>query len=135
MRHNNSKRPQRGSRPQNKKSGQGGNNKMKVFDSNGPDARIRGTAYQITEKYEALAKDAETSGNVVLAENYRQHGEHYQRLINEFEENDNRLAKIREDNERKAQANNKSESADEDELGLPASMIAEAKVKDELVSA
>jgi len=60
-------------------------NRMKVFDSNGPDARIRGTAYQVTEKYEALARDAETSGNTVLAENYRQHAEHYQRVINSFE--------------------------------------------------
>ena len=61
-------------------------NKMKVFDSNGPDVRIRGTAWQVTEKYEALAKDAETSGNYVLAENYRQHAEHYQRIINSFNE-------------------------------------------------
>ena len=57
---------------------------MKVYDSNGPDVRIRGTAWQVTEKYETLAKDAETSGNYVLAENYRQHGEHYQRIINSF---------------------------------------------------
>lgn len=61
-------------------------NKMRVYESNGPDAKIRGTAYQITEKYETLAKDAETSGNHVLAENYRQHAEHYQRIINSFDE-------------------------------------------------
>ena len=77
MRHN-AKRSTRG-KPQKK------NNKMKVYDSNGPDTRIRGTAWQVTEKYEALAIDAETSGNYVLAENYRQHAEHYQRIINSFE--------------------------------------------------
>lgn len=76
MRHN-AKRSTRG-KPQKK------SNRMKVYDSNGPDVRIRGTAWQVTEKYEALAKDAETAGNYVLAENYRQHAEHYQRIINSF---------------------------------------------------
>jgi hypothetical protein len=80
MRHN-AKRSSNKSR-----GGQKKQNKMRVFESNGPDAKIRGTAYQITEKYETLAKDAETSGNHVLAENYRQHAEHYQRIINSFEE-------------------------------------------------
>jgi hypothetical protein len=78
MRHN--------AKRQTRRKPQGGkNNKMRVFDSNGPDARIRGTAWQVTEKYETLAMDAETSGNYVLAENYRQHAEHYQRLINSFD--------------------------------------------------
>jgi hypothetical protein len=76
MRHN-AKRSSRGK--QQKKP-----NRMKVYYSNGPDVRIRGTAWQVTEKYDALAKDAETSGNYVLAENYRQHAEHYQRIINSF---------------------------------------------------
>lgn len=62
------------------------NQKNRVFDSNGPDVRIRGTAYQITEKYAALAKDAATSGDRVLAESYLQHAEHYQRLINSWAE-------------------------------------------------
>lgn len=56
-----------------------------IFDSNGPDVRVRGTAFQINEKYLALAKDAASSGDIILAENYLQHAEHYQRLINEFE--------------------------------------------------
>ena len=58
----------------------------RVYDSNGPDVRIRGTAWQVTEKYQALAKDAEASGNWVLAESYYQHAEHYQRIINSFNE-------------------------------------------------
>lgn len=72
----------------NRNGKQQGNNKkpsrMRVFDSNGPDVRIRGTAWQVTEKYQALAKDAESSGNWVMAENYHQHAEHYQRIINSF---------------------------------------------------
>lgn len=47
--------------------------------------RVRGTAHQINEKYLALAKDAASSGDIILAENYLQHAEHYQRMINEFE--------------------------------------------------
>lgn len=62
------------------------NQKNRVFDSNGPDVRIRGTAYQITEKYMALAKDAATTGDRVLAESYLQYAEHYQRLINSWAE-------------------------------------------------
>lgn len=62
----------------------GGPNRAQVFDSNGPEVRIRGTAYQIQEKYMALAKDAASSGDQVLAESYLQHAEHYQRVINEW---------------------------------------------------
>lgn len=69
-----------GHRPQ----GGGGPNRAQVFDSNGPEVRIRGTAYQIQEKYMALAKDAASSGDSVLAESYLQHAEHYQRVINEW---------------------------------------------------
>lgn len=63
----------------------GGNNRAQVFDSNGPEVRIRGTAYQIQEKYAALAKDAQASGDYVLAESYLQHAEHYQRIINSWD--------------------------------------------------
>lgn len=56
--------------------------KTRVYDSNGPDVRIRGTAHQITEKYENLAKDATSSGDYVMAESYMQYAEHYQRIIN-----------------------------------------------------
>jgi hypothetical protein len=61
-------------------------NKNRVLDSNGPDVRIRGTAYQIVEKYVTLAKDAASAGDRVLSESYLQHAEHYQRLINSWAE-------------------------------------------------
>lgn len=51
------------------------------FESNGPDVKIRGTPSHIAEKYIALARDAQTSGDPVLAENYLQHAEHYSRII------------------------------------------------------
>ena len=62
----------------------GAPNRMQVFDSNGPEVRIRGTAYQICEKYQALAKDAASQGDTVMAESYLQHAEHYQRVINSW---------------------------------------------------
>ncbi len=62
----------------------GGNNRNQVFDSNGPDVRIRGTAHQIQEKYATLAKDAAASGDLIQAESYLQHAEHYQRVINSW---------------------------------------------------
>mgnify|MGYP002152482413 CR=1 FL=1 len=62
------------------------NAKSKVYDSNGPDVRIRGTAHQITEKYLNLAKDSSSSGDHVMAESYMQHAEHYQRIINGWHE-------------------------------------------------
>lgn len=62
------------------------NPRVQTFDSNGPDVRIRGTAYQINEKYVTLARDAASAGDRVLAESYLQHAEHYQRFINEMTE-------------------------------------------------
>lgn len=53
-----------------------------TFDSNGPDVRVRGNAYQVFEKYLALARDAASAGDRIAAENYYQHAEHYYRIIN-----------------------------------------------------
>ncbi len=82
-----------GNNPNRGNGGNGGNqqrrtftNKNKVFDSNGPDVRIRGTAYQIIEKYLTLAKDSASAGDRVLAESYLQYAEHYQRIISSWED-------------------------------------------------
>ncbi len=56
------------------------------FESTGPDVKIRGTPAHIAEKYMTLARDATTSGDPVLAENYLQHAEHYNRIIMAFRE-------------------------------------------------
>ena len=57
------------------------NNLNRSMESNGPDVRIRGTASHIAEKYQQLARDAQSSGDSVAAESYWQHAEHYNRLI------------------------------------------------------
>lgn len=56
--------------------------RAQTFDSSGPDVRIRGNAYQVLEKYLALARDATAVGDRIAAENFYQHAEHYYRLIN-----------------------------------------------------
>ena len=56
------------------------------FESNGPDVKIRGTPAHIAEKYLTLARDAQSSGDPVLAENYLQHAEHYSRIIMAYRE-------------------------------------------------
>lgn len=65
-------------------SGGGGhhhNPLTRVYESNGPEVKIRGTAHHIAEKYLQLARDAQGSGDPVTAENHFQHAEHYLRLI------------------------------------------------------
>jgi hypothetical protein len=57
-------------------------NRNHVFDSSGPDLRIRGTAQQLFEKYLQLGRDATGSGDRVLAESYFQYAEHYFRILN-----------------------------------------------------
>ncbi len=51
------------------------------YESNGPDVKIRGTASHIAEKYMSLARDALASGDMITAESYLQHAEHYNRII------------------------------------------------------
>jgi hypothetical protein len=53
----------------------------RVYESNGPDVKIRGNPSHIAEKYIQLARDAQTSGDPIAAENYYQHAEHYFRVI------------------------------------------------------
>jgi hypothetical protein len=77
MKHNQNNRRQRprgnGRRYPNQKGGS--------FESSGPEAKVRGTAQQVLEKYQALARDAYSAGDRILAEGYMQHAEHYYRII------------------------------------------------------
>jgi hypothetical protein len=63
--------------------GGGGNshNLNRTYDSNGPEIKIRGSAAHVYEKYLQLARDANTQGDRVMAENYLQHAEHYFRIL------------------------------------------------------
>jgi hypothetical protein len=117
MRHGTSNRR---SRSRNNR-GKGNNGRAQVFDSNGPDVRIRGTAHQICEKYMTLAKDARSAGDAVLAESYLQHAEHYQRMIVMWDEQSSRKDSDNKPEKKVIQAEN-------DDLSLPNSILGD-KVK------
>jgi hypothetical protein len=67
-----------------------GSPRSQNFDSNGPDIKVRGNAQQVVDKYQALAREAATAGDPVMAENYYQHAEHYYRLMTANGGGDNR---------------------------------------------
>jgi hypothetical protein len=90
MRQGNSNKRMRGRGGGGGGGGGGGNNGgrkgpnplNRSYESAGPDnTKIRGTALHIAEKYVTLARDAQSSGDPVLAENFLQHAEHYYRII------------------------------------------------------
>ena len=78
---NNKRMRNRNNNKNNNKNRRGQNPLTRVYESNGPDIKIRGTASHVAEKYVQLARDARSSGDPVAAENYYQHAEHYYRII------------------------------------------------------
>ena len=57
-------------------------NPNRSWDSQGPEnIKVRGNAQTVYERYQQLARDASSSGDRVLAENYQQHAEHYYRVL------------------------------------------------------
>lgn len=68
-------------RGRNQRRRSSGPNVNRALDSNGPDVKIRGTAVQIYDKYQALARDASSSGDRIRAESLQQHAEHYYRVM------------------------------------------------------
>jgi len=91
-----------------------GNIVNRVFDSNGPEGKVRGTPQQIIDKYNQLARDAQLSNDRVATENFQQHAEHYMRLLSEAQremdakreeqERQNRERQAERDRERAARA-------------------------------
>jgi hypothetical protein len=82
-----------------------GNVVNRVFDSSGPEGKVRGTPQQIIDKYNQLARDATLANDRVAAENFQQHAEHYMRLLSEAqrEQEARREQQERENRERQAQ--------------------------------
>jgi hypothetical protein len=68
-------------RGNNNNRSKGPNPLSRNYESNGPDVKIRGNAQHVAEKYTTLARDAQSAGDRVMAENYLQHAEHYNRII------------------------------------------------------
>lgn len=82
---NNRRQRSRGGNPRRYPNQKGGS-----FESNGPEAKVRGTAQQVLEKYQALSRDAYSAGDRILAEGYLQHAEHYYRILNSESEGSGR---------------------------------------------
>jgi len=80
-----------------------GNIINRVFDSSGPEGKVRGTPQQIIEKYNMLARDAQLSNDRVAAENFLQHAEHYTRMLAEAQRE---LAAEQEARQQQYQQNN-----------------------------
>lgn len=145
MRHGTASRRQRNRGGSNNNSGRRNNQqRTQVYDSNGPDVRIRGTAYQVAEKYLALAKDSASAGDRIMAENYYQHAEHYIRIINELHgsfdisrlngaaenefDDDQPSVPVHQGNSHVPVQNVVQATRKEDDLALPASIIGRAAV-------
>jgi len=99
----------------------GGNIVNRVFDSSGPEGKVRGTPQQIVEKYTQLHRDAILSNDRVNAENFAQHAEHYTRLLaeaqkeidakREEQEKQNRDRQVERDRERQDRLKAQEEAA------------------------
>ena len=76
-----SKSRSRNNKPNRNRPSTVGNVVNRVFDSSGPEGKVRGTPQQIIEKYNQLARDAQLSNDRVATENFQQHAEHYLRLL------------------------------------------------------
>lgn len=83
----------------------GGNVVNRVFDSSGPEGKVRGTPQQIIDKYNQLARDAQLGNDRVAVENFQQHAEHYMRMLGEAqrEQDARRDEQERQNRERQAE--------------------------------
>ena len=87
----------------------------RVFDSSGPEGKVRGTPQQIIDKYNQLARDAQVSNDRVAAENFQQHAEHYLRLLGEAQREIDQRREEQERQNRERQAERDRERTDRQE--------------------
>ncbi len=98
-----------------------GNVVNRVFDSSGPEGKVRGTPQQIIDKYNQLTRDAQLSGDRVASENFQQHAEHYLRLLGEAqrEQDAKREEQERLNRERQIERDRERAQRQEREAGSP----------------
>ncbi|MEM1373041.1 MAG: DUF4167 domain-containing protein [Pseudomonadota bacterium] len=92
-----------------------GNVINRVFDSSGPEGKVRGTPQQIIDKYNQLTRDAQLSGDRVAAENFQQHAEHYTRLLGEAQKEQDARREEQDRQNRERQAERDRERAERQE--------------------
>jgi hypothetical protein len=112
------------SRSRNKNNRNRNNNSLgnivnRVFDSSGPEGKVRGTPQQIIDKYTQLARDAGLANDRVNMENFQQHAEHYLRMLSEAqrEQDSRREQQDKENRERQAQRDRERAQRDKDQTG------------------
>lgn len=93
----------------------GGNVINRVFDSSGPEGKVRGTPQQIIDKYNQLARDAQLSNDRVATENFQQHAEHYLRLLSDAQREIEAKREEQERQNRERQAERDRERAERQE--------------------
>ncbi len=86
----------------------------RVFDSSGPEGKVRGTPQQIIDKYNQLARDAQLGNDRVATENFQQHAEHYLRMLGEAMREMEQRREEQERQNRERQAERDRERADRD---------------------
>ncbi|VAW17599.1 FIG00689276: hypothetical protein [hydrothermal vent metagenome] len=117
---------------QNKRSRSRNNNRKssnpltRSYESNGPDVRVRGNAAHIAEKYMQLARDANSSGDSVAAENYLQHAEHYFRIISAAQDQANNQQNLRA--EQMARTEQADKSGAQESANVEAGAVQDAPV-------
>lgn len=115
----------------------GGNVVNRVFDSSGPEGKVRGTPQQIIDKYNQLARDSQLGNDRVATENFQQHAEHYLRLLGEAQREQEARREEQERQNRERQAERDRERAvraerQEQESNAPATDPAQAPQPDVL---
>ena len=111
MKSSRSRSRSKNNRNRNNNSG-GGNVVNRVFDSSGPEGKVRGTPQQIIDKYNQLARDAHLSNDRVAVENFQQHAEHYLRMLSEAQREMDQRREEQERQNRERQAERDRERGD-----------------------
>ena len=104
-----------------KPNGGGGFSPNRVYESSGPEGKVRGTPQQIIEKYQSLARDKATAGDRVMAESFLQHAEHYMRILTAAQAASPQ--RNRDDSAREETASDERETADADSGADPLAVI------------
>ncbi len=125
-------RNNRGSNNRNSGRNNGGNRRPQarlnqVYDSNGPEGRVRGTASQIVDKYISLARDANGSGNKVLQQSFLQHAEHYQRILSSIQKEIDKQNQLRAEKQAEQDEQNSQDDQSSDEKTAKSSEDNKAK--------
>ncbi len=114
MRSSKSRSRNKSNRNNNNNNRSGVNIVNRVFDSNGPEGKVRGTPSQIIEKYNQLARDAQLGNDRVATENFQQHAEHYMRLLSSAQKEIDARREQQERENRDRQAERDRQNAERD---------------------